>query len=379
MDASLKTYSAIVESIYAAAFEPELWSVTAAHVKEATNSVLAAFVIEDMLTPGQPPAYWGAGIPDGYLDLYRRTAHINPRFVDSALSKPGDLLVQSRLQPEEELMQTPFYHEFVKPMGLRDAMVSISLRSGARAAAFVSNSSANREPYTDDEIALMRLLTPHFCRAMTISDILELRMLQVGVIEAALNALAAGVFLLDQQGRVLHMNRAAEQIIALGTVLSVRSQRLMATDRASQDALAHAIAETHRPVLEGPPSIALKAVNSSEKGMIATLLPIDYARADIAQLHSAARWAVFVQDPRQPVPFPGEAFGRLYSLSPAELRVTMALAPGLSHEEAAAMLGVSVATVRSHLQRIFIKTGTSRHLDLMKLLFAAMPPVAPGC
>ena len=315
-------------------------------------------------------------MPDGYLDLYLRTAHINPRFADAALSKPGDLIVQSRLQSEQELAQTQFYSEFVRPLGLRDAMMSVCLRSVPRAGAIVANSSAGREPYRDDEIDLMRRLTPHFCRAMTISDILNLHMVRAGAIVAALDGLATGVFLLDGEGRLLHMNGAGGHIIKSGSVLTVRNQRLTAVDPGSQEALTRALAELDGASSGGDPSIALKAVNSDQKGMIATLLPMGYARAGLAHLHSAARWAVFVQNPLLATPFPGEAFGRLYGLTPAELRVVMALAPGLSSEEAAAFLGLALPTVRSHLQRIFAKTGTSRQSDLMKLLFVTMPPLA---
>jgi DNA-binding CsgD family transcriptional regulator len=71
---------------------------------------------------------------------------------------------------------------------------------------------------------------------------------------------------------------------------------------------------------------------------------------------------------------PGEAFAKLYGLTGGELRVLLALAQGLGGKEAADMLGVSESTVRTHLQRIFSKTSTSRQAELLQLLQSSSPP-----
>jgi DNA-binding CsgD family transcriptional regulator len=84
---------------------------------------------------------------------------------------------------------------------------------------------------------------------------------------------------------------------------------------------------------------------------------------------------VFTQNPTQAPLLPGEAFARLHGLTGAELRVVLALAQGLGAMEAADILGVSEPTVRTHLQRIFSKTGASRQTDLLQLLHSSTPPV----
>lgn len=71
----------------------------------------------------------------------------------------------------------------------------------------------------------------------------------------------------------------------------------------------------------------------------------------------------------------GEAFARLYKLTGGELRLLLTLAQGLGGKEAADMLGISEPTVRTHLQHIFAKTGTSRQTELLRLLQNATPPI----
>jgi DNA-binding CsgD family transcriptional regulator len=46
---------------------------------------------------------------------------------------------------------------------------------------------------------------------------------------------------------------------------------------------------------------------------------------------------------------------------------------GRNLKDAAAGLGVSVATVRSQLARIFAKTGTDRQAELVLLMATALP------
>jgi DNA-binding CsgD family transcriptional regulator len=90
----------------------------------------------------------------------------------------------------------------------------------------------------------------------------------------------------------------------------------------------------------------------------------------------AASVAVFVQEPARVPMMPGEAFAKLYRLTGGELRVLLLLAQGLRGKEAADMLGISEPTVRTHLQNIFSKTGTSRQTDVLRLLQSATPPAS---
>ena len=60
-----------------------------------------------------------------------------------------------------------------------------------------------------------------------------------------------------------------------------------------------------------------------------------------------------------------EAFG----LTEAEITVAARLAVGTGGlKSIAASLGVSVSTIRTHLQRAFDKTGTHRQAELVRLL-----------
>jgi DNA-binding CsgD family transcriptional regulator len=66
--------------------------------------------------------------------------------------------------------------------------------------------------------------------------------------------------------------------------------------------------------------------------------------------------------------------GKLYDLSPAELRVATALLAGKSPGEYANEAGLTLHTVRSQLKNLFSKTYTRRQSELVALL-SKLPPL----
>jgi DNA-binding CsgD family transcriptional regulator len=68
-----------------------------------------------------------------------------------------------------------------------------------------------------------------------------------------------------------------------------------------------------------------------------------------------------------------EALAQMCGLTAAETGVLRAIAAGGSPAEAAASLGIGVATVRTHLLRIYAKTGVDGQPGLVRLTAALRP------
>ena len=62
-----------------------------------------------------------------------------------------------------------------------------------------------------------------------------------------------------------------------------------------------------------------------------------------------------------------------FDLTPAEARVARALASGLPLDRVAAEFGLSVQTIRNQLAAVFHKTGTSRQVELLRLIAGSAP------
>jgi DNA-binding CsgD family transcriptional regulator len=68
------------------------------------------------------------------------------------------------------------------------------------------------------------------------------------------------------------------------------------------------------------------------------------------------------------------AFSELHGLTGAEARVLRAVIGGEGLVATAARLGVAEATARTHMKRIFEKTGTRRQTELLSVFFKATSP-----
>ena len=175
-------------------------------------------------------------------------------------------------------------------------------------------------------------------QAVAISDALNLTTIRSDALEATLNALTSGVYLTDRHGQIVYMNRAAEHQVDTGNAIRVAND-LLSIDRKARLALDSAINEATGDEADLPTSgftIALPAGDNA--GLIATVLPL--ARGEPQSGAFAGMVAIFVQDPIVMPPFPGQAFAELYGLTRSELRVLLAMVPGLSVKEAAEMLGI---------------------------------------
>ena len=84
---------------------------------------------------------------------------------------------------------------------------------------------------------------------------------------------------------------------------------------------------------------------------------------------------MFVQKAPLDIPSPHEVIGKHYKLTPMELRVLFAIVQVGGVSEAAEALGIAASTVKTHLQRLFGKTGTERQADLVKLVASYISPL----
>jgi DNA-binding NarL/FixJ family response regulator len=97
-------------------------------------------------------------------------------------------------------------------------------------------------------------------------------------------------------------------------------------------------------------------------------------RQQAGTIYSAVA-AVFVHRASLEIPSSMETMSKLYKLTPSELRVLAAVSEVGGIPAVAEVVGISQATVKTHLQGLFAKTGTSRQADLVKLVATHASPL----
>ena len=299
---------------------------------------------------------------------------MNPFAVPGQMLPLGGVATQAMLVGDQEFFESKYYQKWVKPQGLRDLILLKVLQTGRRSGFLVANRVECYPRYGDAEVRLLSLLSPHICRAVAISDVLNLKTIHSEALEATIHALTCGVYLVDSLGRVIFMNKAAEHQVKASSAVRVEHDHLAPFDHDARVALTKAIGEALSDEAEALASgISLALPAGEGTGLVATVLPL--GRGERRNIYGAfaAMAAIFMQDPIVVPPFPGEAFAKLYGLTGGEVRVLLAMAPGLGVKEAAEVLGIGEATARTHAQHIYDKTSTSKQTELMHLFMSSVP------
>src|SRR5206468_2019196 len=108
---------------------------------------------------------------------------------------------------------------------------------------------------------------------------------------------------------------------------------------------------------------------------VAHVLPLTAGERRRAGSRYGAVAAVFVQKAPLDIPSPHEIIAKQYQLTPSELRVLFAIVHVGGVPEVAEALGIAESTVKTHLQRLFAKTGTERQAELVKLVAGHASPL----
>jgi DNA-binding CsgD family transcriptional regulator/PAS domain-containing protein len=372
---SAQALSDTIGAIYDCALDPHRWSDAIRRIGELCDSGAGGLCVHDLRNV-EDIHLFEVGYTREFSQLVQKHYQQSPFATASIVHEVGDVLTLATICPDDdEWFESRFYRDVMKPYGVFDYIGINALRTSGRVASVHGTRAVPAASYGQREICIFKLLSPHICRTLAISDALDIRTLNSQMLEATLDALLAGVYLVARDGRLVYMNTAAERQIKAGNALRIVNNRLVANDLQARQVLARATDETASEELDGVSGgHSLPIPDPLGDGYVATLLRLDRGSRQSIMAPFAASVAVFMQEPARVPMMPGEAFAKLYRLTGGELRVLLALAQGLGGKEAADMLGISEPTVRTHLQNIFSKTGTLRQADLLRLLQSATPP-----
>jgi DNA-binding CsgD family transcriptional regulator len=308
------------------------------------------------------------GIPEHYKALYfgeyvRRNPITVPRF----FVEMGEPVATGDLVPYDEFLQTTFYREWAKPQGLVD-FVSVTLeRVGLKAAMFGVFRHARHGLVDEDARRRMRLLTPHIRRAVLISKLLDFKRGEAETFAETLDALRAAVILVDAGGRIVHANAAGHALLRDGRVVKAVNGRFTAGALAA-DARLRRIFRAAGDEAIGAQGVALPLTGEAGERHVAHILPLTSRARRQTGRTLAAVAAIFIQKPAFEAPSAPVAIAEAYGLTMTELRVLLAIVEVGGAPEVAATLGIAPSTVRTHLGRVYAKTGVARQADLVKLV-----------
>ena len=369
--------SNIIGNIYDAALDPTLWPSALEHTCAFVEGVAAGLVVQDpILNTGQ--FYFSWGLDPYYERLYlEKYIKINTS-VNAILcqSQANDVVSTEMLMPYDEFLASRFHVEWAMPQGYCD-FVGVILDKSATSVANLSVIRHARQGKADEGARFrMGLLAPHFCRAVQIGKVIDLHKIEAATLADTLDGLTAAIILVDANGRIVHANVSGQALLEKGAILQGTDGRLATTNSKVNQSLHDVFAAAGGGDLEmGVKGIAVSLSKHDGERWLAHILPLTSgARRKAGSEYSAAA-AVFVRKAGLDLPHPLETITNIYRLTPAEMRVLMAIVQIGGVSEIAPVLGISEATVKTHLAHLFAKTDTSRQADLVKLVAGHMSPL----
>lgn len=176
--------------------------------------------------------------------------------------------------------------------------------------------------------------------------------------------MSCGIFLIDSGARVVSANAAAEKLLNAG--LRLIDGRLTSDDPIGRNSLSEAIARAFGRTGSGKQVPILLPRRSGKTALVAQMSPLVGIRNPGALPVEPERplGVLFVLDPSEQLEIDANVVANWFGLSPSEGRVAAEIARGRSPRDAAEVLGLTEASARVILKRVFAKAHVSRQAEL---------------
>lgn len=365
---STEKLSDIVGKIYDCVVEPAKWEEVLAVLCSELSFVSSVIGVQRFpgaqaicqYSAGVDPD-WLARMPDFAPDIVEMWGGLE-QFQSHPLGEP---FVNSWCVDPAVTRTNRFANEWRKH-GVVDGMAVFIAKDETLLASLGFNRHELAVPIRQEDVDAIRLLAPHFQRAVTISNLFDMKSIEAATFGSALDSFAFGILLVDQLLSIVHANKAAADILNSGDLFRSDKGRLEIPDSAANAALERAVRQAACDEAGmGPMGIGIPT-RRKDKPHVIHVLPLRKGtmRGGLVQRASAA---LFIAPAASPPRMPIDALSLLYDLTPAEVRIFEMISSGATQSTISRSLGIAPSTVKTHVLHLFEKTGCARQADLLKL------------
>jgi len=362
----------LIDLLYEAALDAEKWPQFLVALAQALGGTLPTLFVHDTRAHSGALAI-NAGYDEGTVRAYKE--HFAERNIwlrsGSHLLTAGSVRTSHMMCSRQAFLGSEWYADYCQPLDISQGIGATIYKDSVLTSNIAVFAGDGRPEYDSDDIALLEALMPHLQRAMRVHMHMAESALRQREFTDALEHMTVGVILVAASARVVFMNRVARSIVARRDGLLVDRTGLRAL-RSGETAILRALiggaAQTTAQKGTHPGGEFRVARANGRAALEIVVSPV--RTGDTWCLGERAVAAVYVTDPGQMPQTPEAAMSRLYGLTPAEAKVAALIAGGHTGRQAADKLTLSYNTIKTHLKRIFAKTGTKGQGALIRLMVA---------
>ena len=288
--------------------------------------------------------------------------------------RPGQLLLRSEKMSDSDFEKTELYQERWMDLGIFHTVHYCLFEDRETSAGVTFTRPRSMKGFDRSEIKAlapaMRILQRAVRLHANVAGASEKDHLAV----KGLDRVSQGVVIVNSNGKVKYANAAADKVFkerkgievlrtgTLGCDVRADTEKLKALIRSAVDPTAISVSASG--------AMSVRAADGSHAFSLRVApLPMTVANPFIPKRYAA----ILIR----PAPSPADISAVLldgYGLTVTEATIASHIGTGSSLAEVCDILDVTENTVRTHLKRIFAKTGTNRQSSLIRLILSFPPP-----
>lgn len=364
---------ALIEPIYAAATDRQQWSHLIEAISNAVGGqggMLRLIDYSNREVGFFETLGYETRFTQAYRDYYIAIDPLRGYFENSPV---GTISLASQLQDYASIRNSEFHNDYNRPQNKEFLAGATLARDNDVTLQFGVHRTKRAGDFGQKDMQLLRLLLPHLTRAVQVHRLIGETSARADMACATLDKARIGIFLLDADGYIQHINREGEKLLVSGK-LAVAHKKLALTNIGDTAQLHRLIASaacpTLRKTLSGGGDMKLRSTQG-KIDLELRVIPMS-GRNDAVGLYFQTGVVVVLVSHPGALRLTWQKVASTYGLSPAESKLAVILAEGCRPEEAAERLSISIHTARAQLKSIFAKTGTNRQSQLVSLLLSGV-------
>jgi len=368
-----------VGDIYEASYKPGHWEVVMAKLCQLTGSKSSVLIIENQKS-GNRQIISIYGISRILAVAYNAGLGRYDNTFSLVKTKINDVTIL----PSQELKQNnPSYYQFIlKPSDIGHiSVVDLHKDSDIRIGMAVHR-SLNAPGYSNNETNILRLISPHICRAVLIQRELGNAHSEARNMMSLVSKMPMGMLLIDKYGEVKFCNSVAEFVISKHKGLSLVDNKLQAHNRENQKQLEFALQNVldvlHSETEQDKPTVTTVSFSHPQFSFPLVLFISAAEESGRHPMHSGEeRYAtVYISDPGGKMNISAGQLAEIFALTNAEAQVALCLVNGLKLADIAEHNGTALETVRSQMKAVFNKLGVNTQQDVIRIIIQTMIPLS---
>lgn len=275
---------------------------------------------------------------------------------------------------DAELVGSEFYTDWLSPQDLFHTVHCVAMRGEQLVVTLGAGRPQSAGHFNQSELQVWELLIPHIRRSVQIQKLNADLTAARNVMDGGLSRRSVGLILTTGDGAIADINGFADQILAEDDGLTLRAGKLVVDKKREQDRLDILLRSAANIVVTDPNAgggflnVSRRSGREPYKVLVTPALG---GMPFFDRKYPAA--AVYLLDPEKDIELNLRELQQLFDLTYTESTVAASIIKGMDVNETATTLRISSNTVRTHLKRVFAKTGTKKQSQLVLKILSTLP------